>query len=89
MNLKNIAEYVALGAASIATNVATGTKNVIETVSSGEILPTLDITTNAIPEPSEISNVFNLVTQLTILIVTLWKALKKPKKVTPTPTEKI
>jgi len=89
MNLKSIAEYAALGAVSIATNVATGTKNVIETVSSGQILPTLDITTNAIPEPAEISNVFNLVTQLTILIVTLWKALKKPKKVTPTPTENI
>ena len=89
MNIKNIAEYVALGAASIATNLVTGTKNVVETVSSGQILPTLDVTSNAIPEPAEISNIFNLVTQLTILFVTLWKALKKPKKVTPTPTENI
>lgn len=79
MNIKNIAEYVALGAASIGANVLTGTQNVIETVSSGEILPTLNITTTAIPEPADISNIFNLVTQLTILIVTLWKALKRPK----------
>lgn len=84
MNIKNLAEYAALGAASIATNVITGTKNVIETVSGGEILPTLDVITT--PEPAEISNVFNLITQLTILIVTLWKALKKPK---PTKTENI
>jgi hypothetical protein len=79
MNLKSIAEYAALGAVSIGTNLLTGTKNVIETVSSGEILPTLEITTTVIPEPAEISNVFNLITQLTILIVTLWKALKRPK----------
>jgi hypothetical protein len=88
MNIKNIAEYVALGAASIGANVLTGTKNVIETVSSGQILPTIDITTTTVPEPAEISNVFNLITQLTILIVTLWKALKKPKP-TKTPTETI
>lgn len=79
MNIKNIAEYVALGAASIGTNLLTGTKNVVQTVSSGQILPTLEITTTAIPEPAEISNIFNLITQLTILIVTLWKALKRPK----------
>jgi hypothetical protein len=86
MNIKNLAEYAALGAASIGTSVMTGTKNAIETVSSGEILPTLDVITT--PEPAEISNVFNLITQLTILIVTLWKALKKPKP-NPTPTENI
>ncbi len=79
MNIKNITEYVVLGAASIGTNILTGTQNVIETVSSGEILPTLNVTTTAIPEPADISNVFNLITQLTILIVTLWKALKRPK----------
>lgn len=78
MNIKNIAEYVGLGVASVATSVVTGTKNVVETVSSGQILPTLDVNAT-IPDPSEISSVFNLITQITILIVTLWKALKKPK----------
>lgn len=78
MNIKALAEGAILGAVSIGTSVATGTKNVVETVQSGQILPTLDIQA-AIPEPAEISNIFNLITQLTILVVTLWKALKKPK----------
>lgn len=77
MNIKHITEYAALGVASIGTSLMTGTKNAVETVSSGEILPTLDIITA--PDTAQVSNIFNLVTQLTILIVTLWKALKKNK----------
>lgn len=81
MNIKNLIEGAALGAASVVTAVVTGTKNAVETVTTGEILPALDAS-SSLPEPSEISNIFNLITQLTILVVTLWKALKKPKKTT-------
>ena len=56
MNIKHISEYAALGVASIGTSLMTGTKNAVETVSSGEILPTLDIITA--PDTAQVSNYF-------------------------------
>jgi hypothetical protein len=79
---QTIAEGLTLGAISIATNIATETKNVIDTIAGGDILP--EIASSAqqaseIPSPDTISTVMNVLTQLTILITTLWRLIKKDK----------
>jgi hypothetical protein len=86
-HLKTLVEGAMLGAISIGTNILTGTQNVIETVSSGEILPTIaEQASNGIEIPSAdaISTTFNLITQLAILLVTIWRFIKKdrPKNTT-------
>lgn len=75
-NLKHLAEGLTLGAASIGASVVTGTQNVVNTVENGELLPTL----MNIPAPDQINTTMNLITQITILVVTLWRTLKKDKK---------
>ena len=85
--LNEIAAGLSALAVSIGTNVVTGTKNVIETVAGGDVLPAVQSSAESmasdIPSPDNINTVFNLITQITILIVTLWKAIKKDKRKTP------
>ena len=80
--INTLAEGLTLATASIATNIATGTQNVIDTVASGEILPAISSSAQAaaeIPSPDTISTVANLLTQLAILVTTIWRLLKKDK----------
>jgi len=34
----------------------------------------------AMPDPETINNVMGLLTQLAVLVVTIWRTIKKPKK---------
>ena len=57
------------------------TKNTLLTAITGETLVLLTgVTDTVIPAPEEVQNVGQLIIQVIIGIITVWKLLKKPKE---------